>query len=307
MKKIFVLSLGIVILAIGACAEKPESSGVIEVDGTKLGYVIEGKGIPCVVIGSSTTNWPRRTFSQELRKHIMFIFIDCRAFLPPGIPVEVSKITMDSLVDDVERVRRRLGFDKIAVGSHSSPPLIALEYARQYPEHATHVIMIATPPYETRKLYKEQDEFWESDASDERKMILKRNHERLTEDTLSKVSPGKAFWLRYVADAPKCWYDPTYDCSWLFEDSDLNMDRINRLYNEIFPEYDFTRGDPITTPVFLAVGRYDYWLPYYLWDDYKEKLPNLSYNLFEKSGHFPQLEEQALFDKKLIAWIKGQK
>jgi len=44
----------------------------------------------------------------------------------------------------------------------------------------------------------------------------------------------------------------------------------------------------------------------YLWDDYKDKLPNLSYNLFEKSGHYPQLEEQDLFDKKLIAWIKGQ-
>jgi len=41
-------------------------------------------------------------------------------------------------------------------------------------------------------------------------------------------------------------------------------------------------------------------------DDYKDKLPNLSYNLFTKSGHFPFLEEQELFDTKLIEWIHNQ-
>jgi len=33
-------------------------------------------------------------------------------------------------------------------------------------------------------------------------------------------------------------------------------------------------------------------------------LPNLSYNLFEKSGHYPMLEEQELFDEKLIKLIE---
>jgi hypothetical protein len=30
----------------------------------------------------------------------------------------------------------------------------------------------------------------------------------------------------------------------------------------------------------------------------------LSYNLFEKSGHYPMFEEQALFDQKLLEWIR---
>jgi hypothetical protein len=42
---------------------------------------------------------------------------------------------------------------------------------------------------------------------------------------------------------------------------------------------------------------------YYLWDDRKHVVSNLSYNLFEKSGHFPMVEEQELFDKKLLEWI----
>jgi len=77
---------------------------------------------------------------------------------------------------------------------------------------------------------------------------------------------------------------------------------------EIFKNYDIAkRPGRVATPVFLALGRYDYLCPYFLWDDRKDVLPNLSYNLFEKSGHFPMVEEQELFDKKLIEWIKGQK
>ena len=61
----------------------------------------------------------------------------------------------------------------------------------------------------------------------------------------------------------------------------------------------------IITPVFLALGKYDFVCPFYLWDSDKDRLPNLSYNLFEKSGHFPMLEEQELFDKKLTDWVKS--
>ena len=155
------------------------------------------------------------------------------------------------------------------------------------------------------------NKFWETHASDERRMILKQKWERLPADTLSKLSPSDADILRYITNGPMYWYDPTYDCSWIFEGVYWNVEVWNHLFNVIMADYDITKGDQIKTPVFLSQGRHDYVVPYTLWDDVKEKLkdklPNLSYNLFEKSGHYPMLEEQALFDKKLIAWIKNQK
>jgi len=163
--------------------------------------------------------------------------------------------------------------------------------------------MVDMLPYWNDKAIKAYKEYWETTASDERKEILKRNHERLTDETLSKVPPS---WRNYVNNAPMYWYDPTYDCSWLFEGFDVNPERSGHFLNEHLPQYDFTQGDEITTPVFLTLSRHSYICPYFLWDDRKDKLPNLSYNLFEKSGHFPMLEEQALFDSLLIDWIKGQ-
>lgn len=304
MKKIFLLSLGIAILAIGACAEKPESSGVIEVDGIKLPYFIEGKGIPCVIAGDARLT--AGALSKELRKHFRFIVTDFRMNVPSDKSVEIDKITMDTFLDDVEQVRRSLNFDKVCVLGHSISGILALEYARKYPQHTSAVIMHGTPPYWNARAIKMGNEYWESHASEERKMILERKWEKVTEDTLDSLSAGQADILRYITNGPKYWYEPTYDCSWLLEGIYWNAEVWNQLLDVIMAEYDIAKGEQITTPVFLALGRYDYVCPYYLWDDVKDKLPNLSYNLFEKSGHYPMLEEQALFDKKLIAWIKSQ-
>ena len=146
------------------------------------------------------------------------------------------------------------------------------------------------------------DEFWESDATDERKKILKQNAEKLGEEDLSKMSPKERIVKTYMKFTPKIFYNPTYDLSWIYEvvEPDKNVNLFS-----IFRNYDIAnRPGQITTPVFLGLGRYDYLCPYLLWDDRKDFLPNLSYNLFEKSGHFPMVEEQELFDKKLIEWVK---
>ncbi len=83
MKGAFLFSL-ITLLITSACSndqmmkhsdlkKTQESKGYIEVDGTKLNYLVEGKGLPCLVIGSSI--YYPRTFDKELRDHIKFYFV----------------------------------------------------------------------------------------------------------------------------------------------------------------------------------------------------------------------------------------
>ena len=58
----------------------------------------------------------------------------------------------------------------------------------------------------------------------------------------------------------------------------------------LFRDYGEGKRTPrVTRPVFLASGRYDYLVPYTMWEGRKDSFPNLSYNLFEKSGHYPML------------------
>lgn len=312
--KIFFMCFSIVLLFVG-CGKKGEeqpaanvtqaekSSGTIAVEGAKINYIIEGSGIPCMVIGSSI--YYPRTFSQDLRKHFKFVFMDLRHFAPSDVSYEIDKITLDTYADDIEHVRKTLGLDQICIMGHSIHSLLAFEYACKYPENTSHVIMIGIYPFGLAKGARASNEFWESDASDERKMILKKNWEQVTDEAMKKLTPSEAFIKTYLTNGPMYWYDPIYDCSWMWDGVEANIDVFNRLAGVIFNEYDITESFPhIKSPVFLALGRYDYVVPYALWDGVKEKFPNLSYHLFEKSGHTPQLEEQELFDKKLIDWIK---
>lgn len=281
-------------------AKIEKSSGVVSVESAELHYVMEGKGTPCIVLGHSESC--RRVFSQELRDHFKFVFTDLRHDAQSNSSLEISKITLDTFLDDIDKVRRTLGLDKTAVLGHSIHSFIALEYARKYPQNTSHVIMTGFIPYR-RLAAGVADEFWESDASDKRKMILKKNLEKLTEDELNKMSPKERVVKTYMTFTPKIFYDPVYDVSWIYEVVELNE---NISLFEIFKNYDIAkRPDQVATPVFLAIGRYDYLCPYFLWDDRKDVLPNLSYNLFGKSGHFPMVEEQELFDKKLVEWIES--
>ncbi|MHA2009170.1 MAG: alpha/beta fold hydrolase [Promethearchaeota archaeon] len=265
-------------------------------------YVIEGTGIPCIVIGDAKVY--QKVYTSELRKHFKLIFLTTAIYTPKNFDLE--NYTMESILAEVEQTRKALGLDKISVLGHSFTSLVALEYAKRYPDHTSHVIMIAISPSFNDAVMKERENFWLSQASAERKLILEQNEEKLTDDELNNLDPSNAFIARYVRNAPLYWFDPTYDASWLSEGVHWNADLIDHIFSAILPDYNFMSDlERLTMPVFLVLGRYDFLCPYYLWDDYTYKIPNLTYYLFEESGHWPMFEEQALFDKKLIAWLKS--
>jgi proline iminopeptidase len=110
------------------------------------------------------------------------------------------------------------------------------------------------------------------------------------------------FFVReYVARGPLHWYDMTYDGTWLWEGTDLNMPVLERLY-QVVDELTLA-SDEITTPVLIVHGRYDYGAPWTLWEAHRHELSRHTFALFDKSSHIPPLEEPDRFDQALLAWI----
>ena len=289
----------------GSCfvaAQDKLPSEIVVADGTKLHYVVEGSGIPCIVVNGSHY---RHVFSKDLRRQLKLVFVDFRHSSEAESAAKLDDITLDTLLDDIDQVRKRLGFDRVAVMGHSLPSVIALEYARKYPDHTSHLILVGSPPFMITP--KESEAFWQSDASEARKLADKRNLERITDEDLKNAPPQKAWKLLFVRNGAHYWYDPSYDSSWMLEGIALNMNLMAHVAG-LFKDYSVSKRTPAsTTPVFLALGRYDYLVPYNTWDGHKNSIANLSYHLFEKSGHYPMFEEPALFEKKLIEWMKRNK
>jgi len=63
--------------------------------------------------------------------------------------------------------------------------------------------------------------------------------------------------------------------------------------------------DALDVPVFLALGRYDYLVPFYVWDQPKTRLSSLCYRLYQKSGHHPSYEQPDEFATDLVEWARS--
>ncbi len=88
------------------------SEGCIEIDGFKLKYRTEGAGQDVLVIGSSI--YYPRSFSQHLRKFLRFHFVDYRGFAEGP----ETELTFDTLLEDIECCRQKLGLEKCFVLGH---------------------------------------------------------------------------------------------------------------------------------------------------------------------------------------------
>lgn len=276
-------------------------TGVVHVKGAELHYIIEGKGIPCLVLGHSLSQ--RLILSQTLKNHFLFIFADLRHDAQSNSSLEISEITLNTYFNDINAIMDSLHLEKTAIFAHSHHAFIAVEYARKYPDKISHIIITGCKP---STAWGAGDEFWKSYASKERKLIFKKNFKKLRKEGLTRMSPKERYIKTYIAMTPKLMYDPKGDLSYIVGVIDNDKDAFLHLQLTILGDYDIIEGSKISIPVFLALGRYDYECPYILWEGRKSIFLNLSYNLFEKSGHFPMVEEQDIFDEKLIDWIGNQ-
>lgn len=276
---------------------------IIMNDGTKLTYFVEGTGSPIVVVteGELLAN----AISKELKKNFKFIFINAR--MNVADPGDINKITFDVLIDDVEQIRQALKLGKISVLGHSVSGLIAFEYARKYPQFTSHVIMNGTTPFEGQLLEPYNNIHWNKDASKERKDALVKSWRNISRDSLEKLGTSKAGKLIYILDGSKCFYDYNFRADSLLKNSYWNMAVWNQIFSKLMINYDIGKGNIAHVPVFISQGKYDFMGSYMAWNDFKSKIPDLSFHVFEKSGHYPLYEEAEQFNKELITWFENTK
>ena len=279
--------------------EKTPQSGELIFGDKKLTYFIEGEGVPCFVCADAELQ--SNCISENLKSHFQFVFIEPRLFNYYEESKDFSHISMDTIVDDLEVLRIQLGFNKIYILGHSIIGLMALEYARKYPENTDGVIMINTPPHFHNDYMDIVNANWEEKASNERKEIFEAKQQKFNSINKDSISKKVLNYLYYEARVPQDWYDPMYDVSELYPRFEYSEDGFNHFLS-LMGEYDITKGQ-LKTPIFLSLGKYDYIMPEVIWDDFKREFDKLSILRFEKSGHYPHVEEQELFDEMLLGWV----
>ncbi|HEX5165151.1 MAG TPA: alpha/beta hydrolase [Thermomicrobiales bacterium] len=277
---------------------------LIDINGTNVHVVREGSGTPLVIPSLAGTPIYERTFSPRLREYLTLVFVELRANrADPGEP----DLTLDRVLDDLDAVRATLGYDRISVLGHSAHSILALAYAAQYPSHTDRVVVVGGPA-STRpstEMDMLHEAYWDTVASPERKQF-QADLEAAYDPTLPRT-PSEALIAQYVTNGPRTWYDPSFDCTPLWEGHDnLDLDLIMRFWGPdgMFQRFDSEVGLPgISCPVLIAMGAFDFLCPPILWAGLHQRLAHHTFHTFERSGHLPHVDEQDHFDEVLLKWM----
>ena len=275
---------------------------IIRVGGkTGLGYIVEGAGIPLLVVGSSL--YYPRTFSRKLRQSCSLICLDLPHFAKPGSKFNRDSITFDSYAKHIEAVRATEGLERVVVVGHSHHGNVALEYAKRYPQRVSHIVMIGSPPVNVSQTIEAAERYWKSHAQENRKRILQERRSSVDTRHLASLSSSAAYVLQYVTDAPLYWNDPEYDASWLWKGMTFSMEAIHA-FRDLYQDYQLDWGRQVLDiPVLIVMGEHDYAVPHTLWRNILPNLGNVTFHLMKQSGHTPQLEQPDEFDRLLLRWV----
>lgn len=272
---------------------------VLDIEKTLFVYSTEGNGLPCIVF-SGSENIGSRLYPEQFKKNIMLIHAD-----PKNItPEQLKKMTLNTIIDEIDRVRKAMGLKKIGLMGHSMFGLLPFEYALKYPKQTLFIISTGSTPYINNKYFLASQKYWKDKASEKRKNIHKNNLLGLKKNSSKTQTPGKKFINRYLADIPMRFYDPDYDMTEIWKDVKLNIPFAYYFWGKLMKDFDNTSNyKKIRTPILVMSGKYDFGAPYFLWEPFKKIIPDFTFYYFRKAGHNPMLERPGKFTKIIRSWI----
>jgi proline iminopeptidase len=291
-----------------SCSKKADYSGILNIPDSIFEYKAEGQGIPCVVFTGVAYNKllgdKHKLYSDNLRKEMLLIHANA---LHLGSE-DFKDVTLDTIVDDIDKVRKALGLEKISVMGHSKYGPIPLEYAVKYPGKCDFTVVTGGKPTQTQSYYETVDKYWTENATGERKDALAKNLQQLSKIDMTLLKADELFKTSYSAFIPRFFYDFHFDLSPVLTEVQYDKAFDEHFGNVLMKDFDHShKYNQIKSPVLVIAGRYDFSAPYFLWDDVKEIIPDFTFYLFENAGHNPMIEVPEQFDKVVIDWVKDKK
>ena len=92
----------------------------------------------------------------------------------------------------------------------------------------------------------------------------------------------------------------------LWEGVEINMNFLVHFGGKLMKDFNNSNNyKNIQSPVLIVTGKYDFGCPYYLWEDFKDIIPNFSLIIYENAGHNPMLEIPDDFTRDVLEWVKN--
>lgn len=283
------------------------------VNGARLWTVRVGSGDPIFLIagGPGGAHPGMRSYDSLANGHTL-IYFDAFGRGKSDTAKNVREYSLKRDIEDLEGLRKAMGFGKITVLGHSYGTVVAQGYALQYWQNVDHLILVA--PFHSNAMWQENDdnsnheiktnypEVWDT-------LMVIRKQGYVSSDSLHQAIYGRVpygFLYGYNPDNfvrrgsrpypnpfnSKLYYQMVGKDGDFVVDSDIGT----------FDYRPYLKG--LKMPVLILAGRYDRVAVPRMAVQYREYCPQAKFVLFEKSGHNPQVEEPAKTFKVITEFLE---
>lgn len=280
----------------------------IEINGVKHYIKKIGKGEPVVVLHGGPGlfhNYLVANF-EKLAEKYQIIFYDQRGCGKTDFPKDTSTITIKNFVEDLEAIRVHLKIEKMNLAGHSWGAILAINYAKQFPNNLNKLILISPAPANTEyfdQMFKNmQNKRKDEDIKEMVKiMSSKEFDDRKPEAIIAAIKIGDKVNL---ADQTKI--DELYSSMTFTAASANNMLLVNSIMEKNFFDYNVTENmNLITCPTLIILGDLDN-VPFASAQLLQDNIKNARLEVLQHAAHYPFFEAQKEFNTAIKTFLNPE-
>ena len=278
------------------------SDQIIEHNGVKIHYRIIGAGKPILLLsgGPGFSLDYMSPIADLLSNSFQCILLDQRGTGKSIVPIyDTNSINISATLEDIEFLRKHLGYEEWIVLGHSYGGLLASKYASDYPSSVSSLLLVETVGFNTSLWDYFGDNLWSRLLPSDKELA-----EYWTDSIIVANDFNRAMFEYQKAIMPAYFYDRKNSLLYTqkMKPEDWNIDVWKFIWrdmmkldlSEISRRYD--------KPVLVLHGRQDpvgELIPYVVSQTY----PNSKLVFIEKAGHLPWLEQPEIFTKDIIFFL----
>jgi pimeloyl-ACP methyl ester carboxylesterase len=119
-------------------------NGYADVNGTRIHYVIGGKGAPLFLLpGWPQTWWQYHKIMPALAKEFRVIVVDLRGMGTTARPA--SGYDKKTMARDIYELSKKLGYDKVNMAGHDIGSMVAFSFAANHPDATLKLALMDVP------------------------------------------------------------------------------------------------------------------------------------------------------------------
>lgn len=280
----------------------------IEINGVNHFFRTIGEGEPILVLHGGPglfSDYLIPSF-EKLAENNKYIFYDQRGSGKTDFPKDTSTIAIENFVEDVEAIRKHFKIEKLTITGHSWGGLLALYYAKKYPENLAKLILVAPGPanseFYEKTLTNMQQKRKEEDTKELVRLMMSKAFENREPETFKNaIVLGDKVNFYNQENAKKM-----YDLVVFNKESASKMLHTNSLLERNFFNYNIVEGlEVVTHQTLIIIGDMDN-VPFASNQTLQENIVNARIEVIKETSHYPFFEDNKSFTRKVKDFLNPE-